>query len=368
MKTLKRFLPTSVRNGSVLAYTLVILSVVLIAAIGIASVSVTNQQSALLSNRSVSAFQVADTGSQAAIVAIREELSSDSNAKLNDLTVGGVHCSSGSISEVPSGTVGTYTLTFEDKEENVLNCGSDLSEVAIVRSVGEYRNTSRAVKVAVVSYQLAGHWKLNESSGTDAADSSGKGNDGVWNNAIDWNGGEDAPQFDGIDDVVEVDDDPSLDLTKQVSISLWLNVGVFPASPLIWAPLVSKMDNEGTELSRTYAVWLNGSTHKIRLSSSNGSENKTLDISSTVSSDTWHHYVGVIDRVSGVMAVYFDGVEENTTSFSPADAVSNTYPVRIGGNFPPAHGVFNGMIDDVRVYNGVLSQEMVENIYTIGRQ
>lgn len=154
MKRFKRFLPTSFRRGSVLAYTLILLSVVLLSAIGIATVSVTNERGSLLSSRSVSSFQVADTGSQAAIVAIREALSSDSSAKLSDLTIGS--CSSGSIQDVPSGTVGSYTLTFEDKDGNVLNCGSDLSEVSTVKSVGVYRDTSRAVKVAVAQTPALG--------------------------------------------------------------------------------------------------------------------------------------------------------------------------------------------------------------------
>lgn len=154
MKRFKRFLPTSFRRGSVLAYTLILLSVVLLAAIGIATVSVTNERGSLLSSRSVSSFQVADTGSQAAIVAIREELSSG-GSKLNDLTIAGGGCSnSGGVATIvsaSSGTPGKYTLTFYDKDENQLGCSDDLSQIATVKSVGEYRDTSRAVKVAVAA-------------------------------------------------------------------------------------------------------------------------------------------------------------------------------------------------------------------------
>lgn len=154
MKTLFRFLPTSFRRGSVLAYTLILLSVVLLAAIGIATVSVTNERGALLSNRSVSSFQVADTGSQAAIAEIRNTLSSG-GAQLSDLTVAGGSCSNAggfaTISSSNSGTVGDYTLTFYDKDENQLKCSDNLSQIATVKSVGVYRDTSRAVKVAVAA-------------------------------------------------------------------------------------------------------------------------------------------------------------------------------------------------------------------------
>lgn len=154
MKRFKRFLPTSFRRGSVLAYTLILLSVVLVAAIGIAAVSVTNERGSLLSSRSVSSFQVADTGSQAAIVAIREALSSGGST-LNDLTVAGGGCSnSGGVATIvsaSSGTIGKYTLTFYDNGENQLDCSDDLSQIATVKSVGEYRDTSRAVKVAVAA-------------------------------------------------------------------------------------------------------------------------------------------------------------------------------------------------------------------------
>ena len=60
---------------------------------------------------------------------------------------------------------------------------------------------------------LIGHWKLDESAGTTAADSSGNGNDGTLTNmdpATDWfpTGGQvnGALDFDGVDDRVNAGD------------------------------------------------------------------------------------------------------------------------------------------------------------------
>lgn len=371
-------------RGSVLAYTLILLSVVLIAAIGIATVSVTNERGTLLASRSVSAFQVADTGAQAAIVEIRETLASTPNAKLNNASfqIGGAGCSNAGgfphITSTSSGTVDNYTLTFYDNSDpaNILNCSADLADVASVKSVGKYRDTSRAVKVAVVPYQLVGHWRLNETSGTTASDVSGKGNNGTLQNGPSWASG--ALRFDGTNDVVSVANNSSLDLTKQVSISLWLNVTAFPTGAFVWAPLVSKMNDNGCVNSRTYSVWLNGVEKDIHLASydSSGGQQRTLNTNvNSISTGSWYHYVGVIDRVSGAMTSYINGVESGgSTSFPPVDAITNSNPVRIGGLFngavcgDPSYTDFNGLIDDVRIYRGALSQEMVSDLYTAGRQ
>jgi len=73
-----------------------------------------------------------------------------------------------------------------------------------------------------------GIWHFNESTGTIAYDSSGRGNDGTLKpdavNRPQWVTGinENALSFDGIDDYVEVPDDTTLDLTDAISIEAWM--------------------------------------------------------------------------------------------------------------------------------------------------
>ena len=69
-----------------------------------------------------------------------------------------------------------------------------------------------------------GIWHFDEGSGAIAADSSGKGNNGVIHGAS-WLAGRkiNALSFDGIDNRVEIPDSPSLNMKSQISIIAWVN-------------------------------------------------------------------------------------------------------------------------------------------------
>jgi hypothetical protein len=80
---------------------------------------------------------------------------------------------------------------------------------------------------------LAGHWPLDEpSSATAASDLSGNGNDGVlthgpvWGEASGRVGG--ALALDGIDDVVIVPDDGTLDMSAELTVSTWVYLAAPP--------------------------------------------------------------------------------------------------------------------------------------------
>ena len=69
-----------------------------------------------------------------------------------------------------------------------------------------------------------GSWAFDEGSGTTAADSSGFGNDGSFLGSPQWVSGASgsALEFGGTGDRVIVADDPSLDMTDEITIAAWL--------------------------------------------------------------------------------------------------------------------------------------------------
>ncbi|MDT8301292.1 MAG: hypothetical protein RQ760_07385, partial [Sedimentisphaerales bacterium] len=73
--------------------------------------------------------------------------------------------------------------------------------------------------------ELVGWWRFDEGSGTTAVDSSGNGNDGIFNGDPQWVMGYfgGALEFDGVDDWLDCGSDPSLDLTTW-TITFWLKV------------------------------------------------------------------------------------------------------------------------------------------------
>lgn len=360
----------SFSQGSILAYSLIVLGLVLVASIGMMAASVANLRSVSLSDDSTNAFQIADSGAQAARLSLKSVKASDT---VRDLFPSQQACAGNDPFSLLGGS---YRLVFYGGDpEAPLSCGDRVSRIISVKSTGSYRNTTRAVKVEL-SYpaRIVGQWKLNETSGLGAPDSSSFGNNGVLSGAPEW--GNNALKFDGTNnDVVTVNHSASLEIPRQVSISFWFNVEAF--SSATWTPLVSKMNDGAAVESRSYSVWLNNTDRSIHLTSSDdtgGAQWCANTPSGSISTGSWHHYVGVIDREAGVIIPYIDGVERfavipscNGSVSTSDDNDRNTQPVRLGGLFG-AFSVFNGQLDDVRIYEGVLSSSEVTALFAAGRQ
>jgi hypothetical protein len=95
---------------------------------------------------------------------------------------------------------------------------------------------------------LIAHWKLDETSGTIAADSSGNGNNGTLTGmdpGSDWIDGQinGALDFDGTDEPVEVPDHSSLDITGAITLCAWTNVPDLTGS---FARVISKKYRYGS--------------------------------------------------------------------------------------------------------------------------
>ena len=137
-------------KGSVLVFSLIILSIILSAAITVATVSVTNQRSATATGKSVQSFQVADSGIELALQKIYKGTYTSSDSLATAMT--GMACSGTTLtkSDVAGGTV---SLTLFDTDGNPINC-SDTSwrdKVVKVKSEGSAFGTTRVVETAVAA-------------------------------------------------------------------------------------------------------------------------------------------------------------------------------------------------------------------------
>jgi hypothetical protein len=86
----------------------------------------------------------------------------------------------------------------------------------------------------IVSADLVAHWKFDEGSGTTALDSSGSGNDGVFDGNPAWVTGQlgAALEGNGSSDVIRVPHSDSLDISQAVTVALWLFGGTPPDQPI----------------------------------------------------------------------------------------------------------------------------------------
>lgn len=133
-------------RGSVLIFTLLLLSIALMAALSLATAVVVGTKSARDTNKSVQAFQTADSGVEIMLQKIKNANSDDSLAAIG--------CDNGNKASgiIRSGN-STYEITFYDSEEpaNALDCSKKISDIAKIKSVGKFGGSVRAVETAVAA-------------------------------------------------------------------------------------------------------------------------------------------------------------------------------------------------------------------------
>ena len=147
---LKTFRP---KQGSVLVFSLIVLSILLSAAVAVATVSVANRRSTLSTAKSNQSFQVADSGVELVLQQIYKPV--PTHANLNALATalgGGATCSGGSI--VKTGVSGgDIRVSFYDKNDGLVSCtdSSWRSKVVGIKSEGTAGGTTRLVETAVAA-------------------------------------------------------------------------------------------------------------------------------------------------------------------------------------------------------------------------
>jgi hypothetical protein len=197
------------------------------------------------------------------------------------------------------------------------------------------------------SAELVGYWKFDEGSGTIAYDSSGNGNDGTLNGDPQWVVGYfgGALEFDGSDDWLDCGNDPSLDLTKW-TITFWLKVNE------------NKNYNgfiiKGLDVTENYEVlgFADGSFH-FPISHTDGSRTYVNTSTGLIVVGEWAHFAYSYDSAEG-RRFYKDGslIFEDTESGIPQ---TSTEPLSIGNEQPLSRFV-NGTMDEIRIYNNVLTE------------
>ena len=201
---------------------------------------------------------------------------------------------------------------------------------------------------------LVGWWKLDETTGFTAADSSGNQNDGTLTNMSgnEWTTGilGGALEFDGYNDYVDLPIDSVIGSLTDCTISTWVNwSGQGSDWQRIW--------DFGT--GQTYNMYLTPNTNSNRLCFAITLDS-WFDEDQTASSEElttgWHHIAVVIDPDNNKHTLYFDGeVEAENTSarYTPSD-LGNTNQNWLGRSQYIADPYFDGLLDEVRIYNRVL--------------
>lgn len=145
---------TKPNKGSVLVFSLIVLSIVLSAALSVAVVNVSNRKSAGSTGQSVQSFQVADSGVEKALKEIYKGSYTDLNAMAGALSSS---CTPGSGKFAPFNVSGgTASVTFFDTNNQPIECTSTTwrDDVAKIKVEGTSAGTTRVIETAVAAPTL----------------------------------------------------------------------------------------------------------------------------------------------------------------------------------------------------------------------
>ncbi|MFH1686932.1 MAG: LamG-like jellyroll fold domain-containing protein [bacterium] len=212
---------------------------------------------------------------------------------------------------------------------------------------------------------LVGHWKLDETSGTTASDASGYGNHGTLINmsGSEWTTGKigGALEFDGSNDRVIIPDDDILDDTEQLTMAAWVYAHILDNKP---RGLLSKRVSHTTQYA--YSMFFYSSD---RLNVDINTQNNRFACPLTFHQNRWYHIAVVYDgtlTASNRSKVYVDGSLIHTATESSSSIPNLNSPLVIGLLNGNSSGFFDGLIDDVHLYNRALTPSEVQALYDMG--
>jgi RHS repeat-associated protein len=241
-------------------------------------------------------------------------------------------------------------------------------------------DNSSAYRTSVTAPSPLLYWRLNEASGTSAADSSGSGRGGTY-------------AATGVtlaaSGAISNDHDPAVILAttgyvERTSPGSALNIGSGSFTVDAWA----KSSNTAAAAQMIYARYECGWNNCVA-TDGDANANFELSLSATgapsvsVRSDNgnsaavtgsggdrrdgkWHHYVAVLDRSASLLRLYVDGTQVGSTSISTINSIDDGgSPIEIGREYiaiwNSPNSYFNGSIDDVAIYGSALSAAQIAN-------
>ena len=214
---------------------------------------------------------------------------------------------------------------------------------------------------------LVGYWNFDECSGSIAHDNSGYGNNGTIYEATWATGGISgcALHFDGSNDYVDCGNDASLQITGNMTVVAWIKIGQ--------QGRLNPIAIKGTDASPAgngWYLWVREDNNRVAIQD-NGPGAHDFRVGTTViQPGVWYHVVGIFYADgSSRNKIYLNAVEEAISDQS-GEALTiredSGTPALIGYyGFPtvPPPGYFNGIIDEVRIYDRALSEAEIESLY-----
>jgi len=204
---------------------------------------------------------------------------------------------------------------------------------------------------------VVGSWHFDEGSGLTAYDTSGNDNDGTLVNGPTWVDGKfgTALDFDREErNYVNMGD--ILDYITEGSFTLesWIKADT---SQYIDAFIISKSEN-GNAFSLSLYSYHYGRVRYVRSGTSWG-----VTGNKDVVDGQWHHLIYLADRDRNALSLYVDGMLDKERTDWTAGSIDVDEPLTIGIKNTGESYPYNGVIDEVRIYNRALTAQEISDLY-----
>jgi hypothetical protein len=170
---------------------------------------------------------------------------------------------------------------------------------------------------------------------------------------------EQAFSFDGEGDYVSVPDAPSLNPQAALTVDAWIRRSA-QVGP--WDPVVKKAGGENGDQTGGYTLEFSGDHIAFQVFLEN--EWWVSSPSAALPSDEWAHVAGVYD--GEYVRLYVDGVEIATAANALGSIAPSDNELHIGHDPSNPDRWYNGLIDEVDVFDRALSADEIYAIYAAG--
>lgn len=279
----------------------------------------------------------------------------------------------GSLSTL-AGPVAKFKFTCYDSND-LTSPITDVNDIRFIKIESEFINSgeltqnqsfSTSVFINVDPIQavsdMVGWWCLDDATGTTATDSSGLGNHGTLINMSNdaWTQGifSGALEFDGTDDYVDLPIGSVIQNLTNCTISGWVN---WSGSGDTW----QRIFDFGTNTDYNMFLTPNTNEGKVKFAMT---QNSWMDEDQTISSESlsseWHFWAVTIDDTNGIHTLYLDGEQaaQNTSArYNPSD-LGQTTNHWLGRSQYSTDPYFDGILDDIRIYNYTMSAEQIADM------
>lgn len=193
---------------------------------------------------------------------------------------------------------------------------------------------------------LVSAYAFDAGAGSAAADASGNGHHGTLSTGVTWSTqGKfgNALVFNGVGALVTIPDSPGLRLTTGMTLEAWVKPSAVSSA---WRDVIFKGDD-------TY--YLEATSTSNRRPAGGGTFGQALG-TAALATNIWTHLAVTYDKAR--LRLYVNGVQVSSVTRT-GNIATSANPLQIGGD--SIYGqYFQGMIDEVRVYNRALTQAQIQ--------